>query len=162
MNALVTVRSCNAVYLIQQRNCIFASERSCLTCERAVNMVLGVAMRERLSKCAVVLVLAVFLIGLPLFSALVALSGISNTPSPFAASPLDMYTAFFWTVCLLSLVVNACAVVFNSCILMLNITEKPGDATGDFTVFFAIPLTICLTPIFVISVACYCISPIPS
>lgn len=84
-----------------------------------------------------------FLIGLPLSSVALASSEISNTQS-----------IMFWSFNLVSIILNTCALLFNAFVMFKNITEKPGDATGDFTALLCFPLTICLTPIFVISLAC--------
>lgn len=89
----------------------------------------GTSCIERLSTCAVFLPVAV-----------------SNGTTAILCSTTHNHSCSGHSVCFR---LNTSALLFNAFILFKNITEKPGDATGDFTALICFPLTICLTPIFV-------------
>ena len=78
------------------------------------------------------------LIGLPLFSVVLASLGILNT-----------HSIMFWSFKLFSITVNTCALLFNSYLIFW-----PGDKFVDpRTALLYVPLTICTTLIFVFSLA---------
>ena len=85
----------------------------------------------------------IFLLGVPLFSLVSALFGIWSSHSYVARGNFHA-SADTEFECWRSVVIV---------VLVATSREKPGDAAGDFIGFVCFPITICLTPVFFLSLA---------